>query len=206
MNSIYPVILSLPEKLICLKGRKKVLSLSRYARIALAISAEKSSILFDTIAKDEKGVPLPSDGKHWSITHKPEFVGGVAAHTRIGIDIEKIKVCSGALFEKTASASEWALSNEEKYKLFFRYWTAKEAVLKAETTGIKGLLRCRVIRIIDENNLIINYKNTNWVIEHFFFKGHIASIVKNSFIVKWILMPASIIESAMPCCAFVEHS
>jgi len=47
------------------------------------------------------------------------------------------------------------------------------------------LSKCRVIRIIDNNHLVIDYRNQKWLIEHFYFDEHIASIVKNDFYVEW---------------------
>ena len=186
VNILYPVILPVPEKDRLLTGREKVLSLSRHARKALAISAHKKGFVLSETVKDNQGVPKPYNGKYWSVTHKDEYVAGVASISSIGIDIEKIRPCSSSLCKKTASQKEWTLSSEEPDRLFFRYWTAKEAVIKLNGTGIKDLLRCRITEIIDENHLVIKYMSKIWIVEHFFFKGHIASVVKNSDIIEWV--------------------
>ena len=188
METIYPVILAVPEKIRQLTGKNKVLSLSKHARQALAISAGKSSIHLGDLLKDKSGAPLPFNGNYWSLTHKPDYVGGVVASTRIGIDIEKIRQCSEALFSKTAGKKEWGLINTDPIKLFFRYWTSKESVLKATGTGLKDLSKCIITKVIDENNLFIDYKEKEWLIEHFYFDGHIASVTKNSFNIKWSLI------------------
>ena len=184
---IYPVILSLPEKERHFSGRERVLNLSMHARRALKISAEKSGIRLSNLSKDDNGAPLPFDGNHWSLTHKREYAGGVVAPIRIGIDIEKIQSCSKALFKKTASDREWSLGDDDPFKLFFRYWTSKEAVLKATGAGFKDFSKCRIEQVTGNNHLVIDYRDKNWLIEHFFFNNHIASIVKNSFQIKWIL-------------------
>ncbi|WDN90175.1 4'-phosphopantetheinyl transferase [Desulfosarcina sp. BuS5] len=186
MGIIYPVILPVPEKDQILSGREKVLYLSRHARKALAVSARKNGFVLTELVKDDQGAPKPFDGKCWSITHKDEYVGGVVSPARIGIDIEKIKSCSKSLFKKTASQKEWSLSDEEPDRLFFRYWTAKEAVIKANGTGIKDLLKCNVIKIMDKNRLVVGYMDNTWIVEHFFFNGHIASVVKNSKVIEWV--------------------
>jgi len=186
MGIIYPVILPVPEKDQILSGREKVLYLSRHARKALAVSARKNGFVLTELEKDAQGAPKSFDGKYWSITHKDEYVGGVVSSARIGIDIEKIKSCSKSLFKKTASQKEWSLSDEEPDRLFFRYWTAKEAVIKANGTGIKDLLRCNVIKIVDKNRLVVGYMDNTWIVEHFFFNGHIASVVKNSKVIEWV--------------------
>lgn len=182
---IYPVILAVPHKEQQLKGREKVSFLSKHARKALEISAKKSRVQLHNLKKDEKGVPLPFNGHYWSLTHKPKYVAAVIASAPIGIDIEKIRSCSKALFRKTARDSEWKLSDTDPFILFYRYWTSKESVLKASGTGIRDLLKCRIIRILDDNHLVIDYRNQKWLLEHFYFDEHIASIVKNDFHVEW---------------------
>lgn len=184
---LYPVILAVPDKEQKLTGREKVANLSNHARRALEISAQKSCIELGDLTKNENGAPLPFGGNYWSLTHKPRYVGGVIAPTQIGIDIEKIRPCSEALFRKTANESEWGLSDADSFKLFFRYWTSKESVLKASGTGIRDLSKCRIVQIIDHNHLVINYEDRKWLIEHFYFDGHIASVVKNDFDVEWTI-------------------
>ena len=183
--TICPVILAVPDQKQRLTGREKVTFLSRHARRALEISAQKHQIQLGDLKKNEKGVPLPFDGNYWSVTHKTEYVGGVIARERIGIDLEKIRSVKEALYKKTACKSEWELSDSDKITLFFRYWTSKESVLKASGTGVRDLLKCRIERIIDDNHLVIYYKEQCWHIEHFYFNGHIASVVKNNADVEW---------------------
>ncbi|MFO7557044.1 MAG: 4'-phosphopantetheinyl transferase superfamily protein [Desulfobacterales bacterium] len=184
-QTIHPVILVVPDKKRQLTGREKVSFLSRHARRALEISAQKNRIQLGDLKKDESGVPLPFNGNYWSVTHKTGYVAGVIARERIGIDLEKIRPVNEALFRKTAHDKEWAISDTDKTVLFFRYWTSKESVLKASGTGIRDLLQCRIERIIDDNVLVINYKEQHWYIEHFYFNGHIASVVKNNVDVEW---------------------
>ena len=183
--TLFPVILAVPDKIQQLTGRKRVSFLSKHARKALEISAKKSHVQLRNLKKDEKGVPLPFNGNYWSLTHKLKYVAAVIASTPIGIDIEKIRSCSKALFRKTARDSEWELSDTDPFILFYRYWTSKESVLKASGTGIRDLSKCRIIRIIDDNHLVIDYRNQEWLIEHFYFDEHIASVVKNDFNVEW---------------------
>ena len=182
---IYPAILAVPDKEQQLKGREKVSFLSKHARKALEISAKKSHVQLRNLKKDEKGVPLPFNGNYWSLTHKLKYVAAVIASAPIGIDIEKIRSCSKALFRKTARDSEWELSDTDPFILFYRYWTSKESVLKASGTGIRDLSKCRIMRIINDNHLVIDYRNQEWLIEHFYFDEHIASVVKNDFNVEW---------------------
>jgi len=185
---VFPVILAVPERERNLTGRKKVEALSALARFALAISSRKSGINLGCLTKNEDGAPVPFDGNFWSVTHKTEYVGGVISQTETGIDIEKIKPCSKALCNKIACPEEWALSDLEREILFFRFWTSKEAVLKAAGTGISGLSDCRIEKILSDNSLIVNYNGGIWEIRHYFFDSHIASVVTNGFDVEWSLL------------------
>ena len=186
---IFPVILPVPENERHFNGREKGITLSWHARQALYVSAQKSGLPLGNLPKDPDGVPLPIDGTYWSITHKSDYVGAVVARTRIGIDVEKIRSCSPALFKKTADDTEWALGNEENtQQLFFMYWTAKEAVLKASGTGITDLHKCRIIQLIDELHLAVDYRGQQWTVEHFFLDGYIASVVQNACQVQWMVL------------------
>jgi len=191
---IYPIILAVPDEKQQVTGRKKVTFLSQLARRALEISAQKHQIQLGDLKKNENGVPMPFDGNYWSVTHKTEYVGGVISRSRIGIDLEKIRPVKDALYRKTAQESEWGFSDSDKTPLFFRYWTSKESVLKASGTGIRDLLKCRIKRIIDDRHLVVSYKERNWHIEHFYFNGHIASVVKNNVDVEW----AFFTETSLP--------
>jgi 4'-phosphopantetheinyl transferase len=183
---LHPVILAVPDTVKELKPKERVKFLSRHARRALEMAAEKSRMRLGELAQDERNAPLPCNGAFWSITHKAEYVGGVVAPAPIGIDIEKIYARTESLFPKTASEAEWALADRSS-ATFFRYWTSKEAVLKAVGTGLKDLSICRVIRIRDDRHLDIEYENKKWQIEHIYFEDHIASIVKNDFQIEWTI-------------------
>ncbi|UCD80347.1 MAG: 4'-phosphopantetheinyl transferase superfamily protein [Desulfobacterales bacterium] len=187
LDTIFPVILPVPAEVAEFKPRDRVIFLSRHARAALQKSAEKSGVRLDELVKDGNGVPQPFDGTFWSVTHKTQYVAGVAAPTPTGIDIERIRSFSDGLFQKTASDREWALADMEKKAVmtFFRFWTAKEAVLKATGIGIKDLLKCRIHQIIDDNHLRIHYEGRDWLIEHLVFDRHIASIVQNRYRIDW---------------------
>jgi phosphopantetheinyl transferase len=92
------------------------------------------------------------------------------------------------LFKKVATDSEWNLVDQDEYELFFRYWTAKEATLKATTAGIRDLSKCRVAQILDADHLIVDYQDKAWHIEHLFFDGHVASVVTYDMEVEWTLL------------------
>lgn len=186
---LYPVILAVPEAVQKYKPKDRVIFLSRHARHALELSAEKSGLGLGELKKADSGAPLPCEGIYWSVTHKTAYVGGVVAPLPIGIDIEEIKACSRGLFEKTACHREWSLAGtaQHSWQTFFRYWTSKEAVLKVSGAGIKDLSKCCIRRIVDENYLEIAYQDKLWLIEHYYFDAHIASIVKPDYSIEWTI-------------------
>ena len=188
MNTLYPVILPVPKEKQNLTLREKVLFLSGHARGALHLSAKFSNTRLGDLRKNDGGVPLPSNGYYWSLSHKPFFVGGVVSLRCIGLDIEEIKPCSIGLFKKVAKKAEWDLEDTDPYNLFFRFWTSKEAVIKSRGTGIKDLLKCRVVELLDENNLLIRFCGEEHHIEHFYFNGHIASITKDRYKIDWKIL------------------
>ncbi|MDF1593209.1 MAG: 4'-phosphopantetheinyl transferase superfamily protein [Desulfobacterales bacterium] len=187
-DTIFPVILAVPETDRRLKGREKTIALSGYARRALELSSQKNGIILAQLLKEENGAPLPFSGNHWSLSHKSAYVGGVAAGFRIGIDIERIRPIQKALYRRTATDDEWRLSSEAPLQLFFRYWTAKEAVLKAAAIGLKDLTKCRIGKVLDEHHLIVDYLDKPWLVAQVFFDGHVAAVVSPVREVQWTLV------------------
>jgi len=185
-QTLYPVILAVPDAVTGLTPKERVKFLSRHARLALKMSADRSGIRLDDLQQDERHAPLPFRGTYWSITHKNEYVGGVVSPSPAGIDIEKICHRAQSLFHKTADEDEWALA-DKSFTTFFRYWTAKEAVLKAVGIGLKNLSRCRISRVLNPHHLDVEYEGNKWRIEHNFFNNHIASIVKNDLMIEWTI-------------------
>ena len=184
-TTIFPVILTVSDADQRLNGRDKVKALSRLARSALIKSCEKSGLQLDTFPKDEKGVPLPVDGVHWSLTHKSDMVGGVAALLPVGMDLETIRPVSDALLAKVADEDEWRLVGGDRQINFFRFWTAKEAVLKAVGKGMVGLSRCRVAAVLDDTRMTLTYDGHRWPVAHWWFDGRVAALSAPRFSVSW---------------------
>jgi 4'-phosphopantetheinyl transferase len=183
---IYPVILAVSEADRLLRGRDRVARLSSLARQAVQLSASQSGIKLGELMKSPEGAPLPVAGYFWSLAHKPDYVAGVVADIPIGIDIEKMKPCAPGLFRMIAEEDEWRRGEVKSELLFFRYWTAKEAVLKSAGVGMKALSQCRVIDIVDDHHLILFYNHQQIRVEHFYFNGHIAAILSHPS-VEWIV-------------------
>jgi len=184
---LFPVILPVREEVNGLPGEHKVARLSRIAREALRLSAEKCNVTLEDPVKDEDDVPRPSNGVHWSLSHKPKCVAAVVSNARIGIDIEEIEPRTEQVFTLVASDGEWALGKDRSWDTFFRYWTAKEAALKAVGIGIGGLKKCRVISIPDEKHIVLKYKGRLFHIEQMYYGNHIVSVVKDDNEIRWVI-------------------
>ncbi|MFH2065635.1 MAG: 4'-phosphopantetheinyl transferase superfamily protein [Pseudomonadota bacterium] len=187
MDTLFPVILSVPPDKQQLKGREKVHFLSHYARVAAERSAKKSGIRLAEFIKNPKGVPLPAKGYWWSVSHKPEYVAGVVSRGKIGIDLEKIRPYTAGLEKKVADEAEWAIYPVARSDLLFRYWTAKEAVLKLMGIGLAGLSSCKIQKETSDNHMTVRFQDQRFQVEHITFDNHIAAVVTDDHArIEWI--------------------
>lgn len=148
-----PVVQRVPEAIRAHPLRGRAPLLSRFAREAVLASARRNGLDFfslDALKKSAAGVPLPVRGWHWSLSHKTEFVAGVVAPVPVGIDLELPGPRHPGLFDKMAEAAEWDCLGGRTWPLFFRLWTAKEAVLKAMGVGLTGLGDCRLLSAAED--------------------------------------------------------
>jgi 4'-phosphopantetheinyl transferase len=188
---LHPVIFPVPQEDRRLSGRAMVQSLRLHARRAASLSAELGGYPLGAMEKDAEGVPLPSNGIYWSLTHKATYVAAVVSPMPVGIDLEKIKPVGQGMYDRLAGAQEWMLAPQQDPAVFFRYWTAKEAVLKAVGRGLVGLSQCRVVHIPDENRLCLVYGQTPWTVLHYHIPpDHLASITSDGVRIRWHLIEA----------------
>jgi 4'-phosphopantetheinyl transferase len=86
-------------------------------------------------------------GPAFNLSHSgSSAVLAVSVREQVGVDIEQLKGrARDSLIERVLSAEEaavlWACPPAERELSFLRYWTAKEACLKAWGTGLSGDLR-----------------------------------------------------------------
>jgi 4'-phosphopantetheinyl transferase len=119
------------------------------------------------------------------VAHKPDYVAGVVGPGPLGIDIEPSRQRSPNLFAKIADPAEWALGSEAQWQLFYRFWTAKEAVLKAVGVGLRGLSDCRVVHIDAADCLTLAFRGQLWRVRQRFFHGHWAALACGAHPVEW---------------------
>jgi 4'-phosphopantetheinyl transferase len=185
--TLFPVVLPVTEADPDLSGIEKVARLSRIAREALALSAQRSGVTLGELLKDEDDVPRSSNGNYWSLSHKPRCVAAVVSNREIGIDVEEIRPRQESVFDLVASEDEWELGGDKAWETFFRYWTAKEATLKAVGLGMSGLKKCRVISIPDKNHMLLHYKDRIFRIDQLYYQNHIVSVLNDDDEIRWII-------------------
>jgi 4'-phosphopantetheinyl transferase len=186
---LHPVLLAVSAADQRLVRRAKVEALRRRAREAAVLSARYGGCRLGRLEKDEAGVPLPSNGLHWSLSHKECMVAAVVSPHPVGIDLERLAPVYAPLYDRIASAAEWALASQRSETLFFRYWTAKEAVLKAVGKGLTGLERCRVQAIVDDDHLRLEYEQNLWGVTHRWIgEDHLATVTSDGVILHWHLL------------------
>ena len=135
-----------------------------------------------TICRSESGKPSLTEKLRGqpSITFNMSHAYGRAlvAVTRgqeVGVDLERIRsdVEAAKLSKRYFTSSEHAAVMqspwEQRTKVFFRYWVAKEAVLKAQGIGLQALGQCEILMTGDgEGKEVLVHASpplkTNWTV------------------------------------------
>jgi 4'-phosphopantetheinyl transferase len=87
---------------------------------------------------NEHGKPFLPGGPCFSISHCKEGIAVAVDEQPIGIDIEAIRPTDSDLIARVMNMEEQALirSAEVPARMFTRFWTQKEAIVKAQGVGI----------------------------------------------------------------------
>ncbi|MDJ0781613.1 MAG: 4'-phosphopantetheinyl transferase superfamily protein [Desulfosarcinaceae bacterium] len=183
--ALYPIIIQVPPDIQATKGRPKVQALSRLARQAAQQSAQRSlGHALSGFPKSGAGVPQPVNGIHWSLSHKSALVAGIVAPQAVGIDVEYCRPVKAGMFARIASEKEWALGRGAdrgdaalaEEGVFHRFWTAKEAVLKAVGHGLTGLSRCRIIAVPSPHRIHLTYAGAPWRVVQHWYDRHLVAV------------------------------
>lgn len=183
---LHPVVMNVTGEVLMLKAAEKNRALSIMAREALARSAQFSNFTLGHLEKDDQGAPIPANGMYWSISHADKYVAAVSGPGPVGIDIEEIAAFSPDLPEQIADLGEWALAQSIQPATFYRYWTGKEAVLKAVGVGLKGLSKCRITALVGENRMIVGFGHDAWIVQSSDdASGHVVSVASGDTEIEW---------------------
>jgi 4'-phosphopantetheinyl transferase len=108
-----------------------------------------------------QGKPYFPGGPAFNISHSGKGVCCVlSGDGSVGIDTEWIRKTDISVFKKLFSSTEWQniLTHTDPLQLFFRYWTIKESVIKAEGKGLA--IPLNQIKIKTEHLAV--YGQTEW--------------------------------------------
>jgi len=118
---------------------------------------------------NEHGKPFIEGAPYFSISHCKDGIAVAINDTPIGIDIESIRHADESLIERTMSENEIRLiANSQQLtadRAFTRLWTQKEAIVKAQETGI-----------VSFEQLQKTLDNGHWTLDTFESEKYIYSI------------------------------
>lgn len=95
------------------------------------------------------GRPYLENNFDFNISHSNQYVVcAISTDAKIGVDIEKIKPITLLDFKDHFFVEEWnaIINSNDLYHIFYEYWTAKEAILKAEGSGLNISLKDILIK------------------------------------------------------------
>ena len=97
---------------------------------------------------NEHGKPYFAGGPYFSISHCKEGIAVAIDDMPIGIDIEAIRHADEELIKRTMNEEEQRQIHSDRD--FIRFWTQKEAIVKAQGTGIQSFEQLQ--RILEIGN------------------------------------------------------
>jgi len=103
----------------------------------------------ENLIRDGAGRPFLDGEMDLNISHSGDYaVCAISPAGRVGIDIEKVRSIDVADFQRQMTSDQWEaiLASEDRVETFFRLWTQKEAVTKADGRGIAIPLETIVLR------------------------------------------------------------
>ncbi len=98
-----------------------------------------------------------------NISHSGGYViCAIGKDVRIGVDIEEIKEIDFSDFKSVMTDEQWSTikKSPDPIKMFFKFWTFKESMIKADSRG----LSIPLLDIHIKDN-IVNYDNQNWYLK-----------------------------------------
>jgi len=83
--------------------------------------------------------PFINEHIDFNISHSGNYVlCAIGQQLKVGIDIEEIRPVNFSDFENVMTSAEWESINHspDPLKCFYKYWTIKESVIKADSRGL----------------------------------------------------------------------
>ncbi len=169
--------------------RERIRRQREAAARALDESARLSVLPRLTWERDAAGVPVFDRGVCWSLSHKPSTVAGVVSAEPVGVDVEVVAPRHDGLWDYVASPEEQARAGARDWPMFFRFWTAKEAVLKAHRVGLSRLDDCRVFEGPHADRALLTFAGRPLSVTYFQSGDVMAAVTAEPASVQWHVMP-----------------
>ena len=119
-----------------------------------------SKDIFQLIQYNEFGRPCLKGRIDFNITHSGNWVMcAIGMDANVGIDVEEIQTIDFNDFTNVMTTDQWQhiRQSDDPTKEFFRYWTIKESVIKADRRGL-------TIPLLDihVHSHMVQYDSNNW--------------------------------------------
>jgi 4'-phosphopantetheinyl transferase len=133
------------------KASREKIQTSLLGYLLLKESLERNGLhqAIDMLKQSPEGRPNIVHNFDFNISHSDQYaVCAFSKKYSLGIDIEKIKPISLEFLRNFFNQDEWAemQENENSQEQFYRLWTKKEAVVKADGRGLNIPLKEIIIR------------------------------------------------------------
>ncbi|MCO5234102.1 MAG: 4'-phosphopantetheinyl transferase superfamily protein [Chitinophagales bacterium] len=141
--------------------QKKDFNASFFGRMLLLYAFKDIGfkVSVENLLYTEKGKPYFSDFPiDFNISHSGEYVALLIAEEECGIDIEQHREINISIFKRQFTDTEFDTINNSSnsVKEFFKFWTIKEAAIKADGRGMAVLSNVQILsssELMIENNL-----------------------------------------------------
>lgn len=135
---------------------------------------------FNNIEYSKNGKPfLKERCIDFNISHSGNAViCAISNDGRVGVDIENVKSIDYTDFKNVFTKEEWYEidNSHNSLSMFYKYWTRKESLIKADGRGLTIPLDH-----IDVRNDIVKYENHNWYLtDLFFYNNYKVCLATNS--------------------------
>lgn len=116
---------------------------------------------YGRITEDTYGKPQLPGEDFFNLSHSGEYVVLAAASCEVGVDIEQVVPCPELAVSQclTAAERQW-LAGQTCSSAFFRLWTGKESVMKAEGLGFR--MSPESIQVLPVSNGVHSVAGKSW--------------------------------------------
>lgn len=158
------------KKFIACRGLLRII-LSRYLNLA----PDRLEFTYALQGKPELNNTVREERLCFNVSHSHNLaVYAIALNRSVGIDLEYLRQIPNVqqLAERFFSPNEYTIINtlpkEQQQEVFFRFWTIKEAYLKATGEGLAGLQKIAV-SFTQENSINLYHTENNILLNKHWF-------------------------------------